>query len=140
MTEEMQDKVATYCGSDINIDGTCTCVQPTGGKERMMASKYCQICDGTGRPTLENLLSKVDKLSEDILQLSSVAGDVCEPSRKFLQLAWWHAEDAIRALTGECSMAKIPRLGHQAHHSSYCGTCSLYKRLKSLAERLGRSM
>ncbi len=133
-TEELNDKVADACGSGVNLE-KCECVTARGYDEKVSASKYCGICDGTGKPTLGMLLSKVDKLNEDIADLECIAADVCEPAKKFLALAWWHTEHAIRELTGRCSFERTP--GNSAHQPGrYCACCARYKELKPLAERL----
>jgi len=133
-----QDAVADYCNSEIDLNGPCSCVQATGWKETMLANQYCGICDGTGKVTVDALVSKVDKLSEDIDELSSTAGDICTPAKKFLQLAWWHAENAYRKLTGHCSLQGSADLA--GHHDRYYACCSLYDRLRNQAERLERSL
>jgi len=134
-----QDSVADYCNSEIDLNGPCSCVQATGCKETMLANQHCGICDGTGKVTVDGLLSKVDKLSEDIDELSSTAADICTPAKKFLQLAWWHAENAYRQLTGHCSLqASKDHAGHR--EGRYCACCSLYDRLRNQAERLERSL
>ena len=137
--DQIAEAVADYCNSEIELTGPCSCVQATGWSEQLLANEYCGICDGTGKVTIGSLVSKVDKLSEDIDELSSTAADICTPAKKFLELAWWHAENAYRQITGHCSMQTSK--DHAGHRPGrYCACCALYDRLKTKAERLERSL
>ena len=123
---ELNDNIADVCG--VELTTPCQCVQASGYHEEMLASPYCPLCDGTGEATQTNLVSALDKMSEDIDQLASDARDICEPAKAYLDLAWWHVEHAIRTVTGACSMRCKP--GH------YCACCAHYNDLKAKAKRL----
>ena len=77
------------------------------------------------------MVAGLDALNSLIDELASTAGDICTPAKRFLDLAWWHTENAIRQLTGTCSVA--------CKRGRFCACCHHYHELKPLAERMRRS-
>ena len=126
-----QQAVADYCNPAIALGEPCDCIQAYGPREQLLANPHCQLCGGTGRPTKKTLVAGIDALNSKIDQLASTAGDICTPAKTFLDLAWWHRENAIRQVTGKCSMA--------CKRSGFCACCRHYNELKPIAGRLGRS-
>ena len=125
-----QQAVAEYCHPTITLGEPCDCIQAYGPRERLLASPHCPVCGGTGRPTVTTLVAGLDALNGEIDQLASTAGDVCTPAKTFLELAWWHTENAIRQLTGKCSMA--------CKRGGFCACCHHHDELKVRAERARR--
>ncbi len=78
-------------------------------------------------------LKVLDKLNEDIDQLSSDARDcstIAPEVKTLLDLAWYFAEKAAREVHGHCSV----------HVSGWCACCNHFKELQTKAERIGRSL
>ena len=128
----VEDAVDDDCHEEIERDETCPCVQAHGYREEMLANPSCPACGGTGRLTQKTLVAGIDALHSLIDQFASTAGDICTPAKTFRDLAWWHTENAIRQVTGKCSMACKRR--------GFCGCCQHYHELKPLAGRMGRSL
>jgi hypothetical protein len=122
--------IADYCNDSIDLDSPCECMEAYGFGEDLLPNPSCQVCSGTGRPTRNTLVAGLDGLNDEIDQLSPVAGDICTPAKVFLDLAWWQTEEAIRKVTGSCSMHCKP--------GGLCGCCHHYGELKSKAERIRR--
>jgi|SRR5450432_2374536 len=131
-TVELNDVVADYCKHEIEIGKVCPCVTAHGPMEMMLADQYCQICGGTGIPTRETLDAGLDKLGDDLDQLVATAGDVCAEAKRFIDIAWYVTEEAIRKLTGACSMAS------QHGKGASCGGCAYFNELKVKAQRAAR--
>ena len=127
----LQQAVAEYCHPTITLGEPCDCIQAYGPSELLLANPRCPACGGTGRPIRETLVAGLDALNSLIDELASTAGDICTPAKRFLDLAWWHTENAIRQLTGTCSMA--------CKGGRFCACCHHYHELKPLAERMRRS-
>jgi hypothetical protein len=117
---------------EIQLGERCDCVQAHGPQEYMLANQHCPVCEGTGRPTVETVVAGVDQLGDAIDQLVSTAMEICQPAERFLALAWWHTENAIRQVTGKCSMA--------CKRGGFCACCHHYRELNPLAERMRRSL
>ncbi len=118
----LQQAVADYCHPSIELGEPWDCLQAGGPRELLLANPGCPACSGTGRPTRETLVAGLDALNGEIDQLASTAGDICTPAKTFLDLAWWHTEDAIRQLTGKCSKA--------CKRGRFCACCRHYNELK----------
>jgi hypothetical protein len=127
----VEDAVAEYCNPAITLGEPCDCIQAYGPREQLLADPSCLACGDTGRPSQKTLIAGIDALNCLIDQLASTAGDICTPAKTFLDLAWWHTENAIRQVTGKCSIA--------CKHGKFCACCHHYNELKPIAERLGRS-
>jgi hypothetical protein len=127
----VEDAVAEYCNLSITLGELCDCIQAYGSREHLLANPSCPACGGTGRPTRETLVTGLDALNGEIDQLASTAGDICRPAKTMLDLAWWRTANAIRQVTGKCSMA-----GKQG---GFCTSCHHYNELKPIAGRMGRS-
>jgi hypothetical protein len=125
-----QHAVAEYCHPTITLGEPCDCIQAYGFSEQLLANPHCPVCGGTGRPSQKTLVAGIDALNSEIDQLASTAGDICTPAKKFLDLAWWHTENAIRQLTGKCSMA--------CERGGFCACCHHYDELRVWAERARR--
>ena len=127
----VESAVADYCNPAIALGEPCDCIQAYGPGEQLLANPSCPVCSGAGRPTRETLVSGLDALNSLIDELASTAGDICTPANTFLDLAWWHTENAIRQVTGKCSMA--------CKRGRFCACCYHYNELKPIAVRMGRS-
>jgi hypothetical protein len=125
-----QQAVADFCNPAIILGEPCDCVQAYVPGEQLLANPSCPACSGTGRPTRETLVTGLDALNGEIDQLASTTGDICTPAKTFLDLAWWHTENAIRQLTGKCSMA--------CKRGKFCACCHHYDELNVRAERARR--
>lgn len=78
--------------------------------------------------TETRIARELDTLAGEIDQLRATARNLGEEAAgidQALALAWWRAEDAIRGITGVCSMG--------AHGAGYCGVCVEYERLRTHA-------
>ena len=131
-TVELNDVVADYCNREIEIGRVCPCVTAHGLQEMMLADQYCQICGGTGIPTRETLHAGLGKLGDELDQLAGTAADVCVDAKRFIDMAWYVTEEAIRKLTGSCSRVSDPG------KSASCGCCAHFDELKVKAERAAR--
>ena len=125
-----QQPVTEYCHPQSHWANPATASKPTGPANLLLANPRCPACVGTGRPTHKTLVAGLDALNSLIDELASTAGDICTPAKRFLDLAWWHTENAIRQLTGKCSMA--------CKRGRFCACCHHYHELKPLAERMRR--
>ena len=133
----VNEVVADYCNPAIELGMPCDCIQAHGYSEQLLADPHCPVCGGTGRPTRKTLVAGIDALNGEIDQLASAAGDICTPAKTFLDLAWWHAENAIRQVTGHCSMGR----DHKGKDGKgFCACCHRYNELKAKAERAGRML
>ena len=131
-TVKLNDVVADDGNHEIEIGKMCPCVTAHGPKEMMLADHYCQICGGTGVPTRGSLHAGLDRLGDDLDQLAGTAGDVCVEAKRFIDMAWYVTEEAIRKLTGACSMAS------QHGRTGSCGCCAHFDELKVKADRAAR--
>jgi hypothetical protein len=127
-----QQAVANYCNPAITLEEPCDGIQAYGPREQLLANPSCPACGGTRRPTRKTLVAGIDALNSLIDELASTAGDICTPAKTFLDLAWWHTENAIRQVTGQCSMTCKRR--------RFCACCHHYNELKPLAGRMARSL
>jgi hypothetical protein len=125
-----EQAVADYCNDCIDLDSLCDCLQACGSSEELLANPRCPVCGGTGRPSVKTLVAGIDALNCEIDQLAGTAADICTPVKAFLDLAWWHTEEAIRRATGACSMRCKP--------GGFCACCHHYEELKAKAQRIGR--
>ena len=88
-----------------------------------------------GEDEMRTELKALEKLNEDVDELSSDARDcdsLCPEAKMLLDLAWWYTENAIRQLTGTCSMA--------CKRGQFCACCHHYNELKPRAGRMARSL
>ncbi len=127
-----EEAVADYCNPEINLGARCDCVQARGCSERSRVNPKCPACGGSGRPTTATLVAGIDKLAEEIDELAATASDICLPAKMYLDLAWWHAENAIRKITGRCSV--------NCKRGSFCACCNFYNEMTAKAERAGRTL
>ena len=125
-----EQAIADYCSPSIDLDSPCNCIEAYGFREELLANPRCPVCGGTGRPSVKALIVGIDALNSEIDQLAGTAADICTPAKVFLDLAWWHSEEAIRRVTGACSMHCRP--------GGFCGCCHHYAELKAKAKRIGR--
>ncbi len=114
----------------------CGCVTATGALEQMVANPYCHACGGTGHVTQRSLVEGLDRLNNDIDQLASTAIDLreqCPEAKTLLDLAWWFTEQAIRRLTGRCSMRCTA-----GKAGAFCACCNHFEELKGKAAQVAR--
>ena len=86
-----------------------------------------------GEQDMRAELKVLDKLNEDIDQLSSEARDcttLAPEVKELLDLAWYFAEKSAREAHGYCSI----------HVKGWCACCAHFKELQVKAERIGRML
>jgi hypothetical protein len=96
--------VAERCRSAIELGEPCDCIQVGGPPNNCGPTRIARRAVAWYGPTVTTLVAGPDALNGEIDQLASTAGDICTPAKTFLDLAWWYTENAIRQVTGECSV------------------------------------